>query len=206
MFATDSPQSEKLLGLLEKFAYGERSGKDVKNGWQLYTIAREAGLVGCYNVMSHILRMLRSEVTKQRTNTCPRKSNNLVFLFAKIKSEASRYWLDFLNLISDAEVHLVHSRLNDAVNAYIHAFKAFKAFQSMVGTRTSRAWFIQLRLDMINDIHQLLKVLDPSSEQLGDRRIKRMVKGLVCNYARYHQLMPLGLSTLSVVTTICREI
>lgn len=101
--------------------------------------------------------------------------------------------------MSDAEVILVQSkgaeqledldsRLKDAVNCYIHAFKIFKAFQSLVGTRISRAWFIQLRMDMVTGIQRLLKVLDPSLEQqLGKKKVEKMVR--LYNPYNFHYLL-----------------
>lgn len=68
-FAEDNTWSGRLLELIGDFGrlQGEDEGAthaNCKNGWQLYTIAREAGLAGCYNVMSYILDMLKNQVNQ----------------------------------------------------------------------------------------------------------------------------------------------
>ncbi|CAG8589586.1 10951_t:CDS:10, partial [Paraglomus brasilianum] len=138
--------------ILDKFGSWSDSNYH-RNQWYLYTIGREAGKRGYHEIMKIVMKSLYSQV----------------------ESERSRFWLEALMSVAEAETNILVTIngetlnlgcLSHAVNLYTGVYYKLGAMAASAKTfhnRRFQEWFIQLRSEFVQIIQRTLLLLNHPS-------------------------------------------
>ena len=151
LLRTTSSQQEttqSLIPLLQTFgSWSDTMNSFTSNGWDIYLIGMEAGACGWYEVM-HVA---------------------MEGLCKKSETESCFYWLSALSSLARAEWTLSEHQLSNAQHAavtsnlYLASLTKLKALKSIDKPRASQSWFIQLRMEMLNNVRYTLTLIDSPS-------------------------------------------